>query len=215
MHTVKHLQTWHKIIGAAILLLGTALLFFVVAKPVGAQSTSCTYTDDNGLLSGVTVQKRQVGYQVDKLYSSSAWTGVTCGAPHEFSGTLPLLMLDGKLLPGQKATVTVDTEANLICAGNPSDPTDYCEARVLLNGADMDTDPDHFHWAPVTNQSNWGNYSFSRSTNVECPLTLENILSLGCEIGQVELQVRNAGGTTLRIDALNVDAYLHPQTLVL
>jgi hypothetical protein len=215
MHIVNHLQTWQKIIGATILLLGTALLFLVMAKPVGAQEANCTYSDDNGLVSGITVQKRQVSNQVDQRHSSDTWTPVTCGSPHDFSGTLPLLMLDGKLLPGQKATVTVNSEANLICKGNPSDTTQFCEARVLLNGTDMNTDPDHFHWAPVTDTSNWGNYSFSRSKNIECPLTLENILSLGCEIGDVQLQIRNENGTLLQIDSLNIDAYLHPQTLIL
>lgn len=215
MHAIKQLQTWHKtIIGATILLLSMALFFFVAERPANAQS-ACTYTDDNGLISGVTVQKRQVSSQSDRQYSSSGWTPVACGSPNEFSGSLPLLMLDGKLLPGQSGTVTVSSEANLICMGNSSDPTDFCEARVLLNGTDMNPDQDHFHWAPVSGSSNWGNYSFSRSKTIDCPLTLENILSLGCEIGPVQLQIRNSGGTTLYMDSLNIDAYLHPQTLVL
>lgn len=216
---MQAVKKWHTItsliMGGILALIAGTFLSFLFSYSAEAQSATCDYVDDNGLISGLTVQKRQVSTQIDRQYSSGSWQNVECGAPHQFSGTLPVLMTDGKLLPGQSATVTVASEANLICQGNPSDPTQYCSARVLLNGEEMNPDPDHFHWAPVTSSSNWGNYSFTRSENISCPPTLENILNLGCEIGQVELQVEMANGANLKVDSLNVDAYLHPQTLIL
>ena len=196
--------------------IGSLLLPLLLINPAHASTGfGCQYTDNEGVLGGVTTQQRSVITQDDMSYSSNDWINVTCGSPHEFAGTLPVLAA-GKLLPGQQAVVTVTFGANVICQGATAG--NFCEARILLDGKEIVTEPDNFHiGTPLVND--WQNNTFTRSATVTCPLFsstgLLNVVNLEpCVIGKVQVQVRTHNSTVL-IDAQDIHASAQIQTLVL
>jgi hypothetical protein len=201
---------------AVVFAIGSLLLPLLLLSPAHASSGfGCQYTDSEGILGGVTTQQRSVITQDDTQYSSSTWVNAACGSPNEFTGTLPILTT-GKLLPGQQAVVSVTFGANVICQG--ASAGNFCEARVLLNGQEMVTEPDNFHLGtPLVND--WQNNTFTRTKVVTCPLYsstgLLNVLNLEpCTIGKVQVQVRTHTSTLL-IDAQEIHASAQIQTLVL
>lgn len=196
--------------------IGTLLLPLLLVQPAAASTGfGCEYSGSEGILSGVTTQQQSVITQDDQQISANDWAAAACASPNEFPGTAPLL-INGKLLPGQQAVVTVTVGANVICQG--ASAGNFCEARVLLNGAPIVAEPDNFHiGTPLVND--WQNNTFSRSTIVTCPLFsstgLLNILNVQpCAIGKIELQYKTHG-STLRVDSQNISATAQIQTLVL
>ncbi len=210
-----------KQIGAKIRLFAIALALALSVPLAFVGNTfaaeDCQYTDTGGIVGGLVTQNRSVFTDTDQVLTNTDWADAGCGAPHEFAGTAAPFV-NGSILPGQQATVTVTASGETLCMGTSGQ---WCEARILLNGVDMDPTPDTFVWvAPTTNPSDWSSHSFSRVKVVSCPLTVPGPLGLPllnltpCPIGQIQLQTKEHG-STLSLDALDVHASATIQTLIL
>lgn len=193
-----------------------AVFAFALAIPVAFAgsanaATGCQYTSSGGLLSGLFYQTQSSSTEDDAAYSSTSWTDVACGSPHDINGTGDGIILNNQLIPGQQATITVSVSAETLCVGIPGQ---WCEARVLLDGVDMNPNPDTFPWSPPSTTPDWSTHSFSRTKVVSCPLLTTGPLGLPipnlapCPIGKIKLQTKEHG-SVLNIDSLNVRTEAH------
>lgn len=162
------------------------------AAAIAAAAPDCTFFS----ATNSATQRRVYTNNTPFLNASTSWTDLACGT---FSVTVPR---------GKSALAVVKVDSEVTCT-TPTANTQWCQGRVLLNGAEGKPNApegDSFSWAnSQTDASAWESNAFSRTAYLRCPSTSTTAV---CTF-PVKVQVKNhATGLNFRADDTTVDASL-------
>jgi hypothetical protein len=165
------------------------------AAAVAAATPDCHFFS----ATNTATQRRVSTNNTPGFYTSTAWTDLRCGT---FNVTVPR---------GKSALVVVKTDAEVTCTTSDPANDQWCQGRVLINGAEGQPsapEPDSFAWANSQVDPNaWESNAFSRTAYLRCPKEA-GANARACTF-PVKVQVKNhAAGLTFRVDDATVDASL-------
>jgi hypothetical protein len=147
-------------------------------------------------------QRRVSTNNTPGFYTATSWTDLKCGT---FNVTVPA---------GKSALVVVKTDAEVTCTTASAADSQWCQGRVLINGAEGQPtapEPDSFSWSnSQTDSSAWESNAFSRTAYLRCPSgAVGAVLASKVCTFPIKVQVKNhAAGLNFRVDDATVDASL-------
>jgi hypothetical protein len=170
------------------------------AARADAKATAALATPDCRFFSATNTATQNRVYTNNtpgSYFNSAAWADLTCGS---FSVTVPR---------GKSALAVVKTDAEVTCTTANANDFQWCQGRVLFNGAEGQPNApegDSFAWAnSQTDPNAWESNAFTRTAYLRCPSTSPTSV---CTF-PVKVQVKNhAAGLNFRVDDSTVDARL-------